>query len=629
LATRPLDSAWRLESVEVDASGRRLLGPLNLTVPRGVTAVLGPSGAGKTTLLNLLTGFSRPSSGQVHRDRSVDPARLTTFWCPPDFGLWSDCTVRDHLERVVPSAGISHSRLGDTGATGRKAEIEELLGCFGLLDKSDCYPDLLSRGEQSRLAVCRAVASDAEFLVLDEPLVHLEPLLLRELWRTVLRIRPGNLTTVFSTHEPDLVLAGAQHAICLAGGQVEFSGPVQDLYHSPPSEALAWYLGPANWVTEDAARQWLGESFPQARAVRPQEVTVTTEEDGNALVKTVEILGGMSAVELVNRSSGQSRRWLVSGALSRLQSGAWVNLRRCWHALLIAWLLCLSGCVRTPANPTLVGTEIGEWVLPAEGIRVPGPRALHATRERLLVLDNVGRVLAYGFDGTLQSQWWMPEYSVGRPEKICELPDGRLAVADTHYHRVVLFRSDGSLEGMLGGYGLEPGQFIFPVATACDAEGNLYVCEYGGNDRIQKFSPEGRFLVSMGGAGTGRGQFQRPSGMVISGERLYVVDAFNNRIQVFSCAGEFLEVLGEQLSNPPDLVYPYDVALGPQSDLYVVEYGAGRVTRLDLAGRLLGQSGSDGGSVGRFKTPWGLTVDARGVVYVADTGNRRIVQLKF
>jgi DNA-binding beta-propeller fold protein YncE len=117
--------------------------------------------------------------------------------------------------------------------------------------------------------------------------------------------------------------------------------------------------------------------------------------------------------------------------------------------------------------------------------------------------------------------------------------------------------------------------------------------------------------------------------MVISGERLYVVDAFNNRIQVFSCAGEFLEVLGERLSNPPDLVYPYDVALGPDSALYVVEYGAGRVTRLDLAGHLLGQSEGGRNAEGRFKTPWGLTVDERGVVYVADTGNRRIVQLKF
>ncbi len=609
--------------------GRRLLGPLDLVVPRGVTAVLGPSGAGKTTLLNLLTGFLKPTVGQIRRGSSGDPSRMELFWCPPDFGLWSDCTVRNHLERVLPMGGISLSNLGDTGGPGRESAIDELLVRFGLLDKSDSYPDLLSRGEQSRLAVCRAVASDAEFLVLDEPLVHLEPLLLRELWRTVLMFRPPSLTTVFSTHEPDLVLAGAQQAICLAEGRVEYSGPVTELYRSPPSESLAWYLGPANWVTVEDARLWLGDSFLQDRAVRPQEVAVSVEKDAPNAVKSTETLGGMHALELVNRTSGQSRRWLISGALPRLHSGAFVRLRLCWQALFLFGLLCLSGCVRAPDKTISAGSEVGEWILPAEGIRVPGPRALHATRDRLLVLDNVGRVLAYGFDGTLQNQWWMPEYSVGRPEKICELPDGRLAVADTHYHRVVLFRGDGSLDGMLGGYGQEPGQFIFPVATACDSEGNLYVCEYGGNDRVQKFSPEGRFLVSMGGAGTGPGQFQRPSGMVISGDRLYVVDAFNNRIQVFSCGGKFLEVLGERLSNPPDLVYPYDIALGPQADLFVVEYGAGRVTRLDLAGNLLGQSRADGGEAGSFKTPWGLTVDERGVVYVADTGNRRIVQLKF
>lgn len=554
---------------------------------------------------------------------------MAVFWSPPDFGLWTDCTVRNHLERVMPSAGISLSEWGSVGPLDRESAIRELLGRFGLLDKSDFHPDLLSRGEQSRLAVCRAVASDAEFLVLDEPLVHLEPLLLRELWRTVLMVRPDNLVTVFSTHEPDLVLAGARHAICLQEGRVEYYGTVEELYSAPPTESLAWYLGPTNWVTVNEAGTWLGDSFSRDRSVRPQEVTVCLEENGPLEVKSTEIRGGIQSLDLVERTSGRSRRWLVSSAAPRVRTGDLLKLGLCWHVLFLACLLFFSGCVRGSDRTTPVASEVAEWVLPSEGIRVPGPRALHATENRLLVLDNVGRVLAYDFDGTLQNQWWMPEYSVGRPEKICELPDGRLAVADTHYHRVVLFRPDGSLQGMLGGYGTEPGQFIFPVATACDSEGNLYVCEYGGNDRIQKFSPEGRFLISMGGAGTGPGEFQRPSGMVIADDRLFVVDAFNNRIQVFSRSGSFLEVLGERLSNPPDLVYPYDIALGPESDLYVVEYGAGRVTRLDLSGNLLGQSGVAGNSQGGFKTPWGLTVDGRGMVYVADTGNRRIVQLKF
>jgi energy-coupling factor transporter ATP-binding protein EcfA2/sugar lactone lactonase YvrE len=528
----------------------------------------------------------------------------------------------------MPPGGISINHGVAPTRLDRDAAIGELLNRFGLSDKSDLHPDLLSRGEQSRLAVCRAVASDAEFLVLDEPLVHLEPLLLRKLWSTVLEIRSDRLVTVFSTHEPDLVLAGTSHAICLQDGRMEFFGPVETLYSDPPTESLAWYLGPANWVTVNEAPVWLGDSFSQDRSVRPQQLKVILEENGPLAVKSNEDRGGLQSLELEDRTSGRSRQWLVPGTGPRVRRGDLLKLRVSWHALFLVCLLFVSGCVPA-AEKAPAAVEVSEWGLPVEGIRVPGPRALHATQDRLLVLDNVGRVLVYSFDGSLRNRWWMPEYSVGRPEKICELPDGRLAVADTHYHRVVLFRPDGSVESILGGYGNEPGQFVFPVATACDSAGNLYVCEYGGNDRIQKFSPQGRFLISMGGAGTGPGEFQRPSGMVISGDRLYVVDAFNNRIQVFSCAGKFLEVLGDRLSNPPDLVYPYDVALGPHSDLYVVEYGAGRVTRLDLTGKLLGRSGVAGKTEGGFKTPWGLTVDSRGMVYVADTGNRRIVQLKF
>lgn len=597
-------------------------------IPRGVTAVLGPSGSGKTTLLDLLVGFRQPTTGEMFCESPRDGGRLALFWCPSDFGLWSEMTVYQHLESVVPVDGIlfpdHESRVARDPAIGR------MLQTFGLSDKSSALPDLLSRGEQARLAVCRAVASGADFLVMDEPLVHVEPRLLRELWSTLLAMRPADAVTVFATHEPDLVLGSAAYAVCLGDGGLVYSGPVDQLYRFPPSESLAWYLGPANWVrTEDWSR-WLGRSPERDRVVRPHELSVSTTAtgEGGLELQRVSSRGGYLQVDLVQPDSGQRRSWLVAGTNTPLSVGQQVWLRLLLGFVLFILLLS-PGCQAPERAEAGAGTEVTEWTLPPEGIRIPGPRALHATGQRLLVLDNVGRVLAYNFEGELVAQWWMPEYEIGRPEKICELPDGRLAVADTHYHRVVLFAPDGTVAGMLGGFGREPGQFIFPVATACDREGNLYVCEYGGNDRIQKFSPEGRFLKSMGAYGTGPGEFQRPSGVAIENDRLYVVDAFNNRIQVFSTDGEFLEILGARLPSPPDLVYPYDVSLGPQGDLYVVEYGAGRVTRLDREGNLLGHYGQSGSSAGQLKTPWGLTVDARGGVYVADTGNRRIVQLKF
>jgi DNA-binding beta-propeller fold protein YncE len=153
------------------------------------------------------------------------------------------------------------------------------------------------------------------------------------------------------------------------------------------------------------------------------------------------------------------------------------------------------------------------------------------------------------------------------------------------------------------------------------------VGEYGGNVRVQKFDRDGGWLCSLGGPGTDPGCFQRPSGLVWRGGRVYVVDAFNNRVQVFADDGQFLEVLGDRLpSGAPELLYPYDIAFGPGDDLFIAEYGAGRVTRLSLEGQLLGRYGSTGHGTGQLQTPWGLTVDRAGQVWVADTGNRRIVR---
>src|SRR5262249_8368805 len=150
-----------------------------------------------------------------------------------------------------------------------------------------------------------------------------------------------------------------------------------------------------------------------------------------------------------------------------------------------------------------------------------------------LVLDNVGRVLVYNQAGDVERHWWMPDYSIGKAEGICVLKDGRIAVADTHYHRVVLFDHEGEVTGMFGQYGSEPGDFVYPVKVIQDPDEYLYVCEYGQNDRVQKFRPDGTFVLQFGGSGTEPGQFQRPCGIAWYDHLLYVVDAFNNRVQVF------------------------------------------------------------------------------------------------
>lgn len=292
----------------------------------------------------------------------------------------------------------------------------------------------------------------------------------------------------------------------------------------------------------------------------------------------------------------------------------------------IFFILLCSGCIEQPGQQ-LVMSGFSTWNLPADGSRIPAPRALYADSEdTVYCLDDAGRVLLYSADGTIQNVWRMPASENGRPEGIVKLQDGRIAVADTHYHRVVFFEPDGTVESMLGTKGRDPGQFVYPVAVAQDPGGFLYVGEYGDRQRVQKFEIDGTFVTEFGEHGTDEGQFQRPSGLIWHNHEVLVVDAFNNRIQVFSDEGKFLRVLGPSADVEP-FSFPYDLRMNREGNIYVVENQGGRVTLIDQQGNLLGRYGQPGREQGQFFNPWGLTVLTDGRILVADTGNHRIVEL--
>ncbi|MEZ6127429.1 MAG: hypothetical protein R3C59_01940 [Planctomycetaceae bacterium] len=300
--------------------------------------------------------------------------------------------------------------------------------------------------------------------------------------------------------------------------------------------------------------------------------------------------------------------------------------QRARFAPVVVLLLIVSGCAET-AIDTFPVSEFTTWKLPADGPRIPAPRALYADEaDTVYALDDAGRVLIYSAVGEVLNTWHMPEHENGRPEGIVKLQDGRIAVADTHYHRIVFFNADGTVESMLGEKGTAASQFVYPVAIIQDPEGFLYVGEYGDKQRIQKFTADGQFVTQFGNHGTGPGQFQRPSGLVWVNGTVFVVDAFNNRIQAFQDSGTFLRIV-ELPEDAPPLEFPYDIRGTADGRLFVIENKAGRITVLKEDGTLVGRYGQPGRGNGGFFNPWSLTVLSDGRVLVADTGNHRIVEL--
>ncbi|MBS0202409.1 MAG: ATP-binding cassette domain-containing protein [Planctomycetes bacterium] len=602
---------WSLHVVSLTGRQSPRLDRLTVDIPVGTTAVLGQSGAGKTSLLNLLVGFERPTSGQIQFQAS----ELRRFWSPPTQGLWPHLSVAEHLSTVAP---------GDKQSNG---QFDQLLADFNLLAVRDARPASLSLGERSRLSVARCLASGAQVLIMDEPLAHVDAARLGSYWSAIRAHCQANGTAlVFATHSPDVVLREATQVICLSHGKLCYAGSVHELYDQPQSPELAEMLGPCNWLSVEDQQRWLStSSAPTDCCIRPERLAVSVDLASAVEVAGSRFAGSCAELDVVHLSDGARRTFIHRPARASLRPGDRVMLK----VLLLLMALLLPGC--GDSEPALTVKKESYWSMPPDGPRVPAPRGMTVSPEgEYLVLDNAGRLLVFDETGKLQRKWWMPAYSVGKPEGVCVLKDGRIAVADTHYHRVVLFNHEGEVSSTFGKLGSGPGEFYYPVSVIQDDKENLYVCEYGdGNDRVQKFSKDGTFLLQIGSYGTDDGQFQRPSGAAWYEGRIYVVDAFNNRIQVFDEGGKLVAILGTS-DKISDLYYPYDICVNEAGELYVVEYGAGRVSKFDRSGKLLGRYGHTGGGseAAELKTPWGLTVDHRGRVYVCDTGNRRIVELE-
>ena len=173
-----------------------------------------------------------------------------------------------------------------------------------------------------------------------------------------------------------------------------------------------------------------------------------------------------------------------------------------------------------------------------------------------------------------------------------------------------------------GGRGTGKGEFDSPSGIAVDASGNILVADTN-NGRIEKFSPTGTFLSIIGTKGSGYGQLGGPNGIAIDrAGNIYVAEASNHRVQKLAPDGTFIAEW-----KGPDLGFygPRRIAIGRDDSIYVVDQGHARIVKFGPDGQVLTVWGSKGTGDSQFDDPTSVAVDPiTNKVYVADPRNKRI-----
>ena len=170
-----------------------------------------------------------------------------------------------------------------------------------------------------------------------------------------------------------------------------------------------------------------------------------------------------------------------------------------------------------------------------------------------------------------------------------------------------------------GGRGNAPGEFSEPVGVAVDAAGNIYVADRG-NHRIQQFQRDGSFVRAWGQQGKRTGEFNEPHDVAVDEEFVYVVDTWNQRVQVFDHTGAHVFTI----TGAPSLSSPRGVCAKDRR-VYVAEAGGGRVSVYDRSAALQQTFGAkDAVAPGHLIEPVDVAVAPNGDVWVVNSGHNRL-----
>ena len=242
-----------------------------------ILAVIGSSGSGKTTLLRIIAGLEMPDLGRVtlkgetmnSQNECVPPESRDCSLVFQDYALFPNMTVQQNV--AYGKASKNNSEL-----------IDRLFDLTKIGDLKNRYPHQISGGEQQRVALVRALATQPSLLLLDEPLSHLDPELRNNVRCELLNIfRVTNTTALFVSHDTEDALTMADQVVVMQNGKAVQIGSPMDVYSNPSNSYAAMLFGKTNLLPRElipcAPYSFLDEdSGKELVSIRPHQWMVPT-----------------------------------------------------------------------------------------------------------------------------------------------------------------------------------------------------------------------------------------------------------------------------------------------------------------------------------------------------------------
>ena len=272
-----------IKNIMKTAGEKVILDDISLTIESGSFVVLiGPSGCGKTTTLKLLNKLIEPTSGEIYIDgkpiSKEDPIKLrrNIGYVIQNIGLFPHLTIKENIELIPKLKGDkSEEEISET--------TERLVKMVGL-DPDEFlykYPTELSGGQQQRIGVIRAIATDADIILMDEPFSALDPITRTQLQEWLYELQQElKKTIIFVTHDMDEALKLADKICIMQGGKIQQYDTAENLLKHPANSFVKDFIG--------SDRLWSAPEYIKAKDIMIKDPVKAIET--RTVIQAMEIM---------------------------------------------------------------------------------------------------------------------------------------------------------------------------------------------------------------------------------------------------------------------------------------------------------------------------------------------------